>query len=309
MMLAMIMQNPGFDAAIRQLLSEEGPIGRALERFEVRPQQVDMACAVERAFRLSHHLVAEAGTGVGKSFAYLAPAIEYVCEQGGRVLVSTYTITLQEQLVHKDIPILESCLPRDFTAKLAKGRGNYLCKRRLNFALMRGQRLLGGFAAELHRLAEWAAQTTDGSLSDCTFVPPSAVWDKVKSEHGNCRGRKCPHFRDCFYWKARRALETADIIVANHALLFSDLVLKQDGYALMPDYQLVVLDEAHTVERVAEEHFGIDISYKRVKYILDGLYSPRRRRGLLSGPKMNQMIDQVCATHVQASAFFDQVHA
>lgn len=306
-MLPMIMQNPGFDMAIRKLLAEEGPIAGALDRFEVRPQQVDMACAVERAFRLSHHLAAEAGTGVGKSFAYLVPAIEHVCEQGGRVLVSTYTITLQEQLVNKDIPILESCLLRGFTAKLAKGRGNYLCKRRLTFALTRAQRLLGKLAGELHLLAEWAAHTKDGSLSDCDFVPHSAVWDKVKSEHGNCRGRKCPHFRDCFYWKARRGLETADIIVANHALLFSDLVLKKEGYALMPDYQVAVLDEAHTVERVAEDHFGIDISDRRVKYILDGLYSPRRRRGLLSGPKMDEMIDQVCEAQVQASAFFDQV--
>jgi ATP-dependent DNA helicase DinG len=309
MMRAMIMQNPDSESMVRQLLSEQGPIAAALDRFESRPQQVDMACAVERAFWRSRHLVAEAGTGVGKSFAYLLPAIEHVCEQGGKALISTYTITLQEQLIQKDIPILEQCLSRDFTARLAKGRGNYLCKRRLTFALTRAERLLGAYAAELRMLAEWAAQTTDGSLSDCSFVPRSTIWDKVKSEHGNCRGRKCPHFRDCFYWRARRALETADIIVANHALLFSDLVLKKDGYALLPDYQAVILDEAHTVERVAEDHFGIDISYRRVKYVLDGLYSPRRRRGLLSGPKMNEMIDQVCDAHVQASSLFDQVHA
>ena len=107
MMLIMIMQNPDVDSAVRQLLSEQGPIAQALDRFEVRPQQVDMACAVERSFRRSRHLVAEAGTGVGKSFAYLLPAIEHVCEQGGRALISTYTITLQEQLVQKDIPVLE----------------------------------------------------------------------------------------------------------------------------------------------------------------------------------------------------------
>lgn len=289
------------------ILSDHGPIAETLDHYEVRPQQVDMACAVQRALLRRRHLAVEAGTGVGKSFAYLVPAIDFVAREAGKALISTYTITLQEQLIFKDLPLLDTCLSQGFIAKLAKGRGNYLCKRRLAYAMSRGHRILGGTAVDLHQLNEWAAVTTDGSLSDCPFVPRAQVWDKVKSEHGNCRARGCRHNRDCFYWKARREMETADILVANHAMLFSDLTLKKDGYALMPDYHTVILDEAHTVERVAEDHFGLNISYRRVKYVLDGLYNPRARRGLLAGAgsRATTAIDSVCEAHCHASHFFE----
>ncbi|MCH8215377.1 MAG: helicase [Planctomycetes bacterium] len=295
------------ERAIGLLLSDEGPLAETLDHYEVRPQQREMAAAVHRAFTSKRHLAVEAGTGVGKSFAYLVPAIEHAAQEGGKVLISTFTITLQEQLLLKDLPLLDTCLSRGFTAKLAKGRGNYVCRRRLNFALSRAHRLLGGYAAELKMLQTWAAQTQDGSLADCDFLPKSTVWDKVKSEHGNCRGRSCDHHDDCFYWRARRELETADIVVANHALLFSDLTLKQEGYALMPDYSAVVLDEAHTVERVAEDHFGLNIGYQRVSYVLDSLYNPRTRRGLLADSKAGNAIDTLCEAHSQAATFFEAV--
>jgi ATP-dependent DNA helicase DinG len=305
----MIMRRTESERQIAQLLSEEGPIAQTLGHYEVRPQQMDMAAAVYRAFNLSHHLVAEAGTGVGKSFAYLVPAIEYIFEQAGKALISTYTINLQEQLIQKDLPLLDTCLDRGFIAKLAKGRGNYVCKRRLGFALARMDRLLGGYAEQLRAIDAWAAQTRDGSLSDLDFVPRANVWDKVKSEHGNCQGRKCRHHQSCFYWKARRELENADIIVANHALLFSDLVLKKEDYALLPDYNVIVLDEAHTIERVAEDHFGLHISHRRVSYVLDGLYHPRRRKGLLAAGRDTEAINLVCEAHLQARSFFDSVNA
>jgi len=157
-----------------------------------------MASAAERALAEGRHLAVEAGTGVGKSFAYLVPAIELARRRKCRVLVSTYTIALQEQLINKDIPFLAKCLPHSFTAVLAKGRGNYLCKRRLEFALRKQKGLFDQVFSELERLKSWADTTSDGSLSDLPSPPPNHLWDMVKSEHGNCRGRKCPHFARCF---------------------------------------------------------------------------------------------------------------
>ena len=326
----MIKPNRGLD--VEQVFAAGGLISKAFAGFEERPQQVQMACAVGKAFQTGRHLVVEAGTGVGKSFAYLVPAIEQVRHnprgQGsgargqhrdrrsptpepfgvqGRVLISTFTITLQEQLISKDIPFLANCIPGGFIAALAKGRGNYLCRRRLEFALRRQMRLFDESGSQLQVLRDWANQTEDGSLSDIPFVPKNMLWDAVKSEHGNCRGRKCPHFHDCFYWRARRKLENADIIVANHALLFSDLALKEEGAAVLPDYRYVIVDEAHNIEHVAEEHFGISISDRRVKFLLDGLYNPRTRKGLLAYTDADKAIDLVGRIASQSRLFFQSV--
>ena len=312
----MIESNTGLD--IEQVFAAGGLISTRLGRvaqFEQRPQQVQMACAVGKAFQTGRHLVVEAGTGVGKSFAYLVPAIELVRRREGppdgsrasKVLISTFTITLQEQLINKDIPFLADCLPDKFTAALAKGRGNYLCRRRLDFALRRPMGLFDEFGLQLRALNDWAGETEDGSLSDVPFAPKNLLWDAVKSEHGNCRGRKCPHFHDCFYWRARRKLENADIIVANHALLFSDLALKEEGASVLPDYRYVIIDEAHNIEHVAEEHFGISISDRRVKFLLDGLYNPRTRKGLLAYTGADKAIDLVGQIAGQSRLFFQSV--
>ena len=292
---------------VKDILSPGGPVSQSLAGFERRPQQMQMACAVQRALMAGRRLAVEAGTGVGKSFAYLVPAVDLACREAGKVLISTFTITLQEQLVNKDIPLLHECMPQPFTAVLAKGRGNYLCKRRLQFALQRQQVLFEEFGSELEQISNWAGRTEDGSLSDLPFLPQGRVWDKVRSEHGNCRGRKCPHFRDCFYWRARRRLETADVIVANHALLFSDLVLKEQEVSLLPDYRYVIIDEAHNIEHVAEEHFGINISNHRIRYLLDGLYNPRGRKGLLAYMGAEKAIDAVVRVDKEAKAFFSRV--
>ena len=184
----MIRANTSLD--MQEVLGCEGVICKFFSEFESRPEQVKMACSVQEAIVGGHHLVVEAGTGVGKSFAYLIPAIEAVSCKAGKVLVSTYTITLQEQLINKDLPCLAECMSQRFTAVLAKGRGNYLCKRRLEYVIRK--RTLGDkFGRELLALSEWAGVSKDGSLSDIPFVPSSIVWDAVKSEHGNCRGRRC----------------------------------------------------------------------------------------------------------------------
>jgi ATP-dependent DNA helicase DinG len=273
---------------IREVLSPGGAIAQLLPGFEKRPEQIQMACAIKKALADGRRLVTEAGTGIGKS-------------------VSTFTITLQEQLINKDIPFLANCLPRPFTAVLAKGRGNYLCKRRLEFAMRKQRLLFNQFTSALAAINNWANQTKDGSLSDIPFVPKSSVWDLVKSEHGNCRGRRCPHFNNCLYWRARRRLESADIIVANHALMFSDLVLKDQGASVLPNYRFVLIDEAHNIEHVAEEHFGINISDRRIKLLLGNLYNPRTRKGILAYRKADNAIDTIGLISKEARNFFKRI--
>ncbi len=292
---------------LEDIFSEGGVIARSFAGFERRPQQVQMAGAVRESVLGGRRLVVEAGTGVGKSFAYLVPAIEVVCQGTGKVLVSTFTITLQEQLINKDIPFLADCLPCTFTAVLAKGRGNYLCRRRLEFALRRQKLLFDDLGSTLVVLRDWANQTKDGSLSDIPFIPKSHIWDAVKSEHGNCRGRKCPYFRECFYWRARRRLDSAGIIVANHALMFSDLVLKEQGASVLPDYRYVIVDEAHNIERVAEEHFGINISSNGIRFLLNGLYNSRTHKGFLAYTNSQRGINLVNQTAEGAKDFFKKV--
>lgn len=294
---------------VDKVLSDGGIIAARYEGFESRQQQIEMAKAVKRAFDNNRHLAVEAGTGVGKSFAYLVSAIDQVARKKGKILVSTYTITLQEQLINKDIPFLAEILGVNFTARLAKGRGNYLCLRRLEYAMRGQKKLFTGSSPQLAMIYDFSKRTEDGSISDLPQLPSPDVWEAVRSEHGNCRGRKCPHFRQCFYYRARRELETADIIVTNHALLFSDLVLRSGGAALLPDYRYVVVDEAHNIEHVAEDHFGINITNFQVDYLLRRLYDRRRRKGLLAFTGGDEAIDRVVNCAEAAKIFFTQVQA
>ncbi|HSV27790.1 MAG TPA: helicase C-terminal domain-containing protein, partial [Sedimentisphaerales bacterium] len=221
---------------------------------------------------------------------------------------STFTITLQEQLINKDLPFLAAALPLPFDAVLAKGRSNYLCARRLDFTRRRMSGMFDAFQSELDALLEWAAVTSDGSLSDIARQPSSALWDAVKSEHGNCRGRGCPHYTGCFYARARRRWETADIIVANHALLVSDLVLRKKGHGMLPEYKCVIIDEAHNIEHVAEDQFGIDIASTAVEFTLNALYNPRTRKGLLAfSDRAKTVVDLVADCHEQTRSFFRKV--
>ncbi|MEN8127175.1 MAG: helicase C-terminal domain-containing protein [Planctomycetota bacterium] len=292
------------------LLGPESLVAEQWLDFESRPEQLAMARRVQAAMQEGFHLTVEAGTGVGKSFAYLSGAIDQAVRQSGKVLISTHTINLQQQLIEKDIPFLASLLPERFTARLAKGRGHYLCKRRLEYAVKRKASLFDEDTRELGRIAEWAEATTDGSVSELDFVPASEIWQAVQSEHGNCQGRKCGHYSQCFYWKARRKLETADIIVANHALLFSDLALKEAGVSVLPDYHRVIIDEAHTIEHIAEDHFGIRISQSQLTWLLDRLYNPRKRKGLLAFHKSaSEAKDAVKKCRQAAQVFFAQVQA
>ncbi len=295
----------GFDE--ERIFGPAGILAKTWPGYEDRPQQRQMAKAVQNALKGHFHLAVEAGTGVGKSFAYLVPAVEEAKQQNCRILISTYTITLQEQLINKDIPFLTALLDNCFTACLAKGRNNFICLRRLEFAMRRQQGFFDSDMNQLIGLSNWSKQTADGSLSDMGFVPSPQIWHSVMSEHGNCRGRKCPHFDKCFYWRSRRRLETADIIVANHALLFSDLLLRQEGVSILPDYRFVIIDEAHNIEHVAEEHFGLDISDRRVSFILQGLYNQKTKKGLLVNTQHGEMVNLVESCRNAADNFFKSV--
>ena len=289
------------------MLGENGLMSQAWPGFELRPQQIEMADAVKKTLTMGGHLAVEAGTGIGKSFAYLIPAIEQI--KKGKVLVSTFTITLQEQLIEKDIPFLKEFLDEDFSAALAKGRSNFICLRRLKFTLDRSKNLFDSSNEILRQLEVWSKNTHDGSLSDLGFMPPANIWDLVCSEHGNCRGRKCPHFNGCFYFKNRRKLECADIIVANHALMFSDLVLKEHAASVMPDYRYMIIDEAHNIEHVAADHFGINVSNHRINFLLNGLYNPRSSKGILAFGDYGKVIGLVKQIAKDAKTFFKQIES
>ena len=246
--------------AVDDILGPEGRIAARLENYEERPEQQEMALAVEKSIRAKKHLVVEAGTGVGKSFGYLVPAILAATESeipgdpgkenneqpSRRIIISTHTISLQEQLLGKDIPLLNSVIPREFTTVLVKGRRNYLSLRRLQTARNRASSLFHepGEFDQLEQLYRWSGQTRDGSRSDLDYMPQAVVWDEVASDSGNCMGRNCPRYKDCFYYQSRRRMDHARILVVNHALFFSDLALRRAGASLLPDADVVIFDEA-----------------------------------------------------------------
>ncbi len=271
--------------SIASILGPGGIIAQKLAQYEPRSQQLHMADAVDQAIAERRHLMVEAGTGVGKSFAYLVPTIlAATANKECRVVISTHTISLQEQLVLKDIPFLQSVLPQQFNATLVKGRANYLSLRRLRGAQQRMGALLVEPAAveQLQQIGRWSRTTRDGSRSDLSFQPQPAVWDLVESDSGNCLGRGCPDYARCFYFQARKRMFGAQLLVVNHALFFSDLALRREGANLLPDYKVVVFDEAHTLEDVAADHLGLKISRGAVEYLLNKLFNPRSRRGLLA---------------------------
>jgi ATP-dependent DNA helicase DinG len=326
-----------------------GPSGRLAARlagWESRPQQLEMARLVAEAIRTRRHAIVEAGTGTGKSLAYLVPAVlaatadqvEPVRAGGsgpggdaerepddwddeprpashparpGRVVISTHTIALQEQLIDKDIPLVAAVMPREFSAVLVKGRGNYLSLRRLRLALERSGSLFADDAerAELVGIASWAKHTADGTLSDLPTLPADAVWDEVKSDSGNCMGRACPTHGQCFYYAARRRMQHAQVLVVNHALYFADLAMRRAGASLLPPHDIVVFDEAHTLEAVAGDHLGVGVSSGGVERVLSRLASERTGRGLLSHYKLNDLEPLVRHCRRAAEAFFDLIRA
>ncbi len=249
--------------ALRAVLEPGGEAARRLEEYEPREPQLEMLELVTRSFNESLHAACEAGTGVGKSFAYLLPAIRWVTQNGERVVVSTATITLQQQLIERDIPTVQRLLGSQIKAVLVKGRGNYLCPARLNEATNEQHELFDGGDEDLDAIREWASVTTSGSRSDLPIHPREDVWSQVNADGDTCSPSRC-RAHDCWLLKARREAAAAQLLVVNHHLLFSDLNLRIagigfDATAVLPPFQRLILDEAHTIERIATSYFSDEL--------------------------------------------------
>ena len=252
-----------------EVFGPEGLIAQAHPEYEYRPGQVDMARAVMRAFEEKRHLIVEAGTGTGKTLAYLVPAVAAALGGRGRVIISTGTKNLQEQLMEKDIPFLQSILPKPFTATYMKGRNNYLCLNRLGRA--QASPVLEGLEEVdyFEEVCEWSRETRTGDRAELARLPESlSFWRHIDARSESCLGQKCPDFDPCFITRMRSRAQESDIVVVNHHLFFADLNVRNGMYgAVLPDYTAVILDEAHLIEDVASEYFGAQVS----NYQLDDL--------------------------------------
>lgn len=270
-----------------------------------------MSDAVAAAIAERRHLLVEAGTGVGKSFAYLLPAMEHIAATGGRVVVSTYTIALQEQLIQKDIPALNRVLSRPVPAILVMGRQNYLGLRRLMQTSRRQQTVLADSTerTQLHRIEDWAYTTKEGTRSDLDFQPLPQLWQRVRSESNNCMGPRCATYDKCFYQRARRKINDARLLVVNHALFFADLALRQRDASILPDYDCVIFDEAHNIEQVASDHFGLSLSRGQLAHLLNGIFNPATGRGFIAQLGFDDAIRAATEAHRIADALFDELAA
>ena len=312
------IQPAGVDLAaqVEEIFSPSGILSKA-SNFEFRPQQQEMAVAVARALQNREHLAVEAGTGVGKSLAYLIPAILFAVAQKKKAVISTHTINLQEQLVEKDLPMLTQILPVRFNFSMLKGRGNYLCTHRLEKAVQQAGKLFtSSERKELDRIVKWSKTTKDGSFSGFEVEPDSKVWAEVCSERGLCSSKICglkstfgKDHAVCFFQRARNKFLSSDVLVLNHTLFFTLLGVAeeeiQDGILFKNDF--VIFDEAHTMETVASKYVGLSISNGQLRYALRRLWNPTTKKGLfatLFERKESQLVEQLLK---ESDKFFENV--
>ncbi len=255
---------------MEEIFGPDGLIARTHSEYEYRSGQIQMAQAVMRAFEDRHHLIVEAGTGTGKTLAYLVPAVAAAVGGRGRVIVSTGTKNLQEQLMEKDIPFLQSVLPSKFTATYMKGRNNYLCLQRLKHAesspVLEGLEEVDYF----EDVSQWARESETGDRAELANLPESlSFWRHIDARSESCLGQKCPDYDPCFITRMRQRAQNAEIVVVNHHLFFADLSVRNGMYgSVLPDYCAVILDEAHLIEDVASEYFGAQISNYQIDDLL-----------------------------------------
>jgi ATP-dependent DNA helicase DinG len=300
-----------FVSRVSEMFAPGGLLSHA-ENFEYRPEQQQMAVAVARALEDGAHQVVEAGTGVGKSLAYLIPSVLFAIENKRKALISTHTINLQEQLIYKDIPIVRKLLPVEFEAALWKGRQNYLCATRLDRALQHASELFTTpEIAELNRIREWSLTTKDGTLSDFSVEPDPQVWAQVCSEQHLCTAKGCGHNQRCFYQQARKRFVSADLLVLNHTLFFVNLAglpeseERAGGYLFANDF--VVFDEAHTLEAVASRHIGLSLSQYGLRHSLQRLYNPRSKKGLFTVVRNADGVREIAGLLEDVEEFFKEV--
>jgi ATP-dependent DNA helicase DinG len=270
-------------------LGPNGAIAASMEQYEDRPAQRDMARAIAMLYNDTGVGLIEAGTGVGKSLGYLLPALRWATLQNERTVVSTNTINLQEQLVRKDLPFLAAALAGRQPVRFAllKGWRNYLCLLRLEQAKLIGPTLFADDTSGIDSISEWAAATEDGSLSDLAYPPSAEVWDEVAAEPDLCIRNNCPHFDECFLFRARRAAQSAHIVVVNHHLLMSDIAVRRaagnwEDAAVIPSWNRLIVDEGHHLEDAAAAHLGASGTRRGLQRLMSRLArtaSARRNAG------------------------------
>jgi len=292
---------------IKKIFSEGGLLG-SLPEFEFRPQQLEMARSIAAAVEARSHLIVEAPTGVGKSLAYLVPAILHAVLNDRKAIVSSHTKNLQEQLLRKDVELARTLLDVEFDAALLKGRKNYLCTTRLQNAHGHQKQLFGKDEAdELELLREWAETTRDGDLETLPFPLSLSIRQQVWSEQGACSQKICGS--TCFFQRAKARARDADLIVMNHALFFTLLASQPQRDGFLYDNDFVIFDEAHTLESVAGTGIGKDLSRAQVMYAIHRLYNPRSKKGLLSRIRKKYARELCTESEEAINGFFDSVAA
>jgi ATP-dependent DNA helicase DinG len=279
-----------------QFLSESGQFSTQMPGFEYRPQQVEMVQAVEHALNDGHHLIVEAGTGTGKSLAYLIPAVLWAVKNNKKVVISTYSKTLQQQILNHDIPLLQEQLGVHFRYSLCLGHENYLSLRRLHRAGQTGLFTKSDEDAQMGSIFDWAGTTTAGLRNDLPFQVLPSVWEEVGRQKDQCLGKYCGTYDSCFYFKARKKWYGAHLLIVNHHLFFANVA---SSGAVLPAFDAVVFDEAQNIEDAATSFLGLEISNSNLHFFLDRLYNPKTRRGTLTRidhemvPTVRQQVIQV----------------
>jgi ATP-dependent DNA helicase DinG len=298
-----------FTNEVEKIFAEDGLLS-SLEGFEYRKPQQEMAVQVAESLENESHLITEAPTGVGKSFAYLIPSIIFSLREKRKAIISTCTINLQEQLIKKDIPTLQRILPYEFKPEILKGRHNYICTRRLNQALIKKNNLFDDSEQEqLQEIYNWVQRGGSGSLQDIPFKVDENVWSQIFAEEGACTSKLCgTENSNCFFQQAKIRIKNADLIVLNHYLFFTLFGLyenKENGFIFADDF--AVFDEAHRIEQIAAENISPSVSREMIKFWLHKLYNPKNEKGFLLTKSAQTTIRFVRRLLNENDIFFDSV--
>ena len=270
---------------VDEYFGENGAIHKNFGKFEVRREQYEMAKFIENSMNENKKLIVEAGTGTGKTIAYLLPTLLYAIENNLKVIVSTNTINLQEQLVNKDIPLLKKIIDEDFNYQIVKGRGNYLCKRKLyNIDVTEKETDTEEEKNEkniIRNLIDWDKNVTrTGDRNELKYEISNSIWEKVNSEADMCKGVKCPHYSKCHFFRARKNVADATLLIVNHHMFFADLAIRNQtgfytNYSILPNYDIVVFDEAHNIEDPARNYFTFETSKISFGRLMGNIYNRR----------------------------------
>lgn len=294
-------------SSIRDIFSSSGPLASSLPGYTPREQQIEMADQVSQAIEQSDTLIVEAGTGTGKTYAYLAPVIH----SGKKVMISTGTKTLQDQLFKRDLPALCKALDVQPRISLLKGRQNYLCHHRLEKTLMQGRLPFKEQIDELQRIKQWSISTVDGDISELTEIPESStIWPQVTSNADNCLGSDCDYHERCHVIEARAAAHKSDIVVCNHHLFFSDMALQREGVAdLLPEVDAYIFDEAHQLAEIGHQFLGYSFSSGQIKSLLTDTLASVSAEAPEAKKNFSEFGDEISETLKNLQRFLDRLHS